>query len=132
MTTMTEFYSRMAGITIPDVVKSYEHPPVSLGADLPAFWVQQPVLSDTMMTFGSNGGWATFGAQCVIAVAPVAQDNQGPNWTRALGFAHALHDALKDARPAVGPLKWDACRVGVMEVAGTAYWVVTADVETYG
>lgn len=131
MTTLSAFVTALQGMSVTGVERNYSAPPASV-ADLPAMWVQMPTIEEGQMTFGKGGGWPLLKAQIVVAVKPTAQGTQDENWTDVLSMCDALRTALINARPALGPVRWQPIRPGVVTVAGLDYWAAIAEVQTNG
>ena len=131
-TAYADFVTDLAGLSISGVTRQFTYPPTSLDtADLPSSWVQLPRGDSNPLTFQANGGWPTLRADLVVAVEAVAQEQQAQNFSDVLTMMDAVMTALRSADICKGPLSW-TIRQDVVEVAGTHYWAVVAEVEGRG
>ena len=130
MTTLAQFLAALTQINAGQS-RTFTHPPTSLNAaDLPALWVELPKADSSVITY-SGSDWPTLRAQVVLAVAPVAQDDQRQNFADVVAACDALYGALIAADAAKSRLSV-AVRAAVIEAAGAAFWAVIAEVEGRG
>ena len=133
MTTITNFVTALGDVTITGVTSKLNEPPRKLiTADLPAQWVQVPILERAPATFQSQGKlWDTHRAQLVVAFEPVGQNTQAANWTGVLTLMDNVWTAIAAASIVQGRLQYTIAQ-GVVTVAEVAYWAVIVEVEAHG
>ena len=133
MTTLTAFVTSLGDLAVTGVTKKLDEPPRKLTtADLPAQWVQVPVIERMPATFQSQGKlWDTLRAQLVIAFEPVGQSTQAANWSGVLTLLDNLHTALAASSLVQGRIQYTIAQ-GVVAVAEIDYWAVIAEVEAHG
>lgn len=132
MTTYRQVIDGVLALNVPGVKKVFPSPPAGLNtSDLPALWVQFPKGTESALTFGVNGGWTEFSLQLVIAFSPVSQGTQESNFDGTLAIIDNLTAALRAGRTARGGMRWEISQ-GSVNVSGTDYWAVIADVTING
>ena len=133
MTTVTAFVTALGDLAVTGVTKKLDEPPRALKtADLPAQWVQVPVIERMPATFQSQGKlWDTLRAQLVIAFEPVGQSTQAANWSGVLTLMDNLHTALAVSSLVQGRIQYTISQ-GIVTVAEINYWAVIAEVEAHG
>ena len=133
MTTLTAFITALGDLTVTNVISKLDEPPRKLTtADLPAQWVQVPIIERMPATFQSQGKlWDTLRAQLVIAFEPVGQSTQAANWSGVLTLIDNLHTALAASLLVQGRIQYTIAQ-GVVAVAEIDYWAVIAEVEGHG
>lgn len=133
MTTITNFVTALGDVTITGVISKMNEPPRSLAtADLPAQWVQVPILERMPATFQSQGKlWDTHRAQLVVAFEPVGQNTQAANWGGVLTLMDNIWTAIAAASIVQGRLQYTIAQA-VVTVAEVTYWAVIVEAEAHG
>lgn len=130
MTTLSSFASSLLQLDVGQK-STFPYPPASLNAaDLPALWVELPSSDASVISF-SGVGWPTLRMRVVVAVVPVAQDRPDANFGEAIAMCDELGTSLMQADAAQSRLS-ASIRVGIVDVAGSAFWAAIADVEGRG
>ena len=136
-TTTAMITSIVTTLSVTGVKRKYTEPPASLStADLPASYPFGFTREEGPMTFQAHGGWPTHTLDFNIACEPVGQSTQPVNYALVQTMADNLSSALAASLPnAIGkaPLTW-VIRGGniQLEVAGIAYWGVSATITARG
>lgn len=134
-TTYATFWSNLAGLTITDVTRTYDHPPESVNeADMPVQFVDFAELPSEMhISFDGGGGWPTYRGRLVVLIGPVVQDTQNMNYDACITMMDNIANALRTN--ACGLAKtaanWEM-RVVNETIAGIVYWGVETIVESSG
>jgi len=133
MTTITNFVTALGDVTITGVTSKLDEPPRSLAtADLPAQWVQVPILEREPATFQSQGKlWDTHRAQLVVAFEAVGQNTQAANWSGVLTLLDNVWTAIAAASIVQGRLQYTIAQ-GIVTVAKIDFWAVIVEVEAHG
>lgn len=133
MTTLTAFVTSLGDLTVTGVTTKLDEPPRSKQtADLPAQWVQAPVIERAPATFQKQGKlWDILRAQLVIAYEPVGQSTQAANWAAILAGIDNLHTALAGSSMVQGRIQYTISH-GIVLMAGIEYWAVIGDIEGHG
>ena len=133
MTTITNFVTALGDVTITGVTSKLNEPPRKLTtADLPAQWVQVPILERAPATFQSQGKlWDTHRAQLVVAFEAVGQNTQAANWSGVLTLLDNMWTAIAAASIVQGHIQY-SIKQGIVTVAKIDFWAVVAEVEGHG
>lgn len=134
-TTYADFWAALAGLTITDVVRTYDHPPQSVNeADMPVQFVDFAELPEEMhISFDGGGGWPTYRGRLVVLIGPVVQDSNNANYAACIAMLDNVADALRDNTCAFAKSAaiWEM-RIKVEAISGINYWAVEAFVEASG
>jgi hypothetical protein len=91
-----------------------------------------PELNEAAMTIRGAGGWPSFKAQLVLALASTAQSTQAANWAATLAACEAVRTALRASSSLAKSKPVWVIRPVTVKVAEVAYWSVVAEVSANG
>lgn len=132
MFTYAGFVADLATLSVTGVTRAYDHPPAQLNtADLPSLYVRLPAGENQSVTLAALNGLRQATCEVVIAVEPVRQNRNEPNFATCIGLLDALEDAIATEALAWGVDTW-AMRVEVDFVGDTAYWLIVTTVQGSG
>lgn len=128
--TLAQFIQTLAAIDVGQKA-TFAYPPTSLNAaDLPALWVELPRTEEPLVSL-RGAVWAIMRARVVVAMMPVSLDAQEKNFHSCVEMCDQLANVLHSVNVCDVVLR-ASVSIGVVEVAGTAFWAVIADVEGHG
>lgn len=135
LTTLRSFVDGLEALDVADVKRTYtDGPPASLNrSDLPVQFVKlpQPAVMEDGWVFGQSGYERTLRAELVIVLEAVGQNVHAENHRLAVDMIDNLCAALEGSAGhdlANGSPQWTV-RLQELDVAGSAYWALIADVE---
>lgn len=132
MFTYAGFVADLATLSVTGVTRVYDHPPAQLNtADLPSLYVRLPTGENQSVTLTALRGLRQATCEVVIAVEPVRQNQNEPNFETCIGLLDALEDAIVANALTWGVDQW-SMRVEVDFVGDTAYWLIVATVQGSG
>lgn len=129
MTTIASFVSTVAGLTVTGVNRSYTYLPATLGAALPASFVDLPAAGRNA-EFASTcvGGGKTRTVQLVVCIEAINQDRAPQNYAATVTMMDNMETAL-DALRSTSPMIIDyEISAGARGVGDTTYWSAIATV----
>lgn len=130
--TYAGFVADLADLVVTGVVRNYDHPPEQIEtADLPALYVRLPAGENGTVTLTALGGLRTATCEMVIAVEPVQQNQNEPNFAATVALLDAVEDALTASALTIGVDQW-SMRMEVDYLGDTAYWLLIASVQGSG
>lgn len=134
MTTLAEFITAVAGVSVAGVNRQYTYPPAALNSgDLPATYVTPP-------NGGRGGAFFAFdmytdkrrSCDFVCAVEPVGQGTQQANFEAMIAMADAMEAGLDATIDAIGIRVDYTMETGTVDIAGLSYWAVIARITAHG
>lgn len=132
MFTYAGFIADLATLSVTGVTRVYDHPPAQLNtADLPSLYVRLPAGENQSVTLTALRGLRQATGEVAIAVEPVRQNQNEPNFETCVGLLDALEDAIATNALPFGIDQW-SMRVAVDFVGDTAYWLIIATVQGSG
>lgn len=132
MFTYAGYVADLATLSVTGVTRVYDHPPERINtADLPSLYVRLPAGENQSVTLTALRGLRQATCEVVIAVEPVRQNQNEPNFTTCIGLLDALEDAIATNALGWGVDQW-TMRVEVDFVGDTAYWLIVASVQGSG
>lgn len=132
MFTYAGYVADLATLSVTGVSRVYDHPPERINtADLPSLYVRLPAGENQSVTLTALRGLRQATCEVIIAVEPVRQNQNEPNFATCIGLLDALEDALADNALEWGVDQW-TMRVEVDFVGDTAYWLIVASVQGSG
>lgn len=132
MFTYAGYIADLATLSVAGVARAYDHPPAQLNtADLPSLYVRLPTGENQSVTLTALRGLRQATCEVVIAVEPVRQNQNEPNFATCIGLLDALEDAIVVNALTFGVDTW-SMRVEVDFVGDTAYWLIVATVQGSG
>ena len=129
MTTYASYISTLSGLSITGVTTAYDHAPLAIHtADLPASFVRLPgggMNMDTATTCSGDGRRRV--CELVVAMEPLGQSNQEPNWTAVIAMMDYIEAAL-DTLFGSSLFTYDLA-AGQEPIGDAIHWIITATCE---
>lgn len=132
MFTYAGYIADLATLSVTGVTRVYDHTPAQLNtADLPGLYVRLPSGENQSVTLTALRGLRQATCEVVIAVEPVRQNRNEPNFSTCVGLLDALEDAIAANALTWGIDQW-SMRVEVDFIGDTAYWLIVATIQGSG
>lgn len=130
--TYAGFVAALATLSVTGVTRVYDHPPAQIDtADLPSLYLRLPAGENQSVTLRATRGLRQATCEVVIAVEPVLQNQNEPNFEKCIGLLDALENAIVAKALGWGIETW-SMRVEVDFVGDTAYWLIVAIIQGSG
>lgn len=130
--TYAGFVADLATLSVTGVTRVYDHPPHRLNtADLPSLYLRLPAGENQSVTLTAVQGLRSGSCEVVIAVEPVRQNQNEPNFEATVALLDAFEDALTTNALTFGIDTW-SMRMEVDFIGETAYWLLIATVQGSG
>lgn len=132
MFTYAGYIADLATLSVTGVTRAYDHTPAQLNtADLPSLYVRLPSGENQSVTLTALRGLRQATCEVVIAVEPVRQNRNEPNFATCIGLLDALEDAIAANALTWGIDSW-SMRVEVDFIGDSDYWLIVAAVQGSG